>query len=49
MGKVVTGVFGICLLVTGLVDVLMNVAANNIISGSIKPFVSLIRFNYLLS
>lgn len=32
MGKVVTGVFGICLVVTGVVDVLMNIIAYNMVS-----------------
>lgn len=30
MGKVVTGVFGICFVVTGVVDVLVNIIANNV-------------------
>lgn len=29
MGKVVTGVFGICFVVTGVVHVLVNIIANN--------------------
>lgn len=32
MGKVVTGVFGICLPVTGVVYAFMNIIVNNIVS-----------------
>lgn len=44
MGKVVTGVFGICFVVTGVVDVLVNIIANNVALRKSSFFLNSVTF-----